>query len=96
MKIHAEQITHMQEATQAQALEDNSPAAEQLKQHFGDHTFFLNSDGLHIIEPQSEQEDGEERLQPVRLAHWKDETRTVLVPQDPEILDPIGPTDSND
>ncbi len=94
MKLHAEQISHVQNATQAQALADDSPAVEQLKEHFGDHTFFLDGDGLHIVEPQAEQEEGGERLQPVRLAYWKDETRTALVPQAPEVLDPIDPAPS--
>src|SRR4051812_41674766 len=35
----------------ARAIPDDNPAIPQLNELFGDHTFFLDSDGLHIVEP---------------------------------------------
>jgi len=35
----------------AQVIPDSHPVIPQLKGVFGDHTFFLNSSGLNIVEP---------------------------------------------
>ena len=35
----------------ARAIPDDNPAIPRLNELFGDHTFFINGDGLHIVEP---------------------------------------------
>jgi hypothetical protein len=39
---------------QAQALPDNHPAVPELNRLFGNHTFFLDDNGLNIVEPAEE------------------------------------------
>jgi len=54
---------------------------------FGDHTFFIDAEGLFIVEAES---DGEFELgRVVKLARWADRDRTVLSPHDRERTDVI-------
>src|SRR6185437_16118592 len=51
------------------AIPDDNPAVPKLNEAFGDHTFFLDSEGLHIVEPTSR--DGKvTEAQVVKLASW--------------------------
>ena len=36
---------------EAEAIPDSHPAVPELNRLFGDHTFFLDSNGLNIVEP---------------------------------------------
>ena len=36
---------------EAQAIPDNHPSMPELSRTFGDHTFFIDGVGLHIVEP---------------------------------------------
>jgi hypothetical protein len=74
---------------EAEALPDNHPAVEQLNQLFGDHTFFLDGNGLHIIEPAAPTETGAQAGVIVKLASWNDSSRTSLAPHSPEPTDLI-------
>ena len=50
---------------------------------FGDHSFFLNADGMRIVEP-NVTALGEDRTgAPVTLAGWADETRSQRKPHAP-------------
>lgn len=69
---------------EAEALPDNHPAVPQLNQLFGDHTFFLDANGLNIVEPA-----GQQTWQVVKLASWKDATQSSLMPHQPEPTDVV-------
>jgi hypothetical protein len=49
---------------------------------FGDHTFFLDSNGLNVVEP-NESIDAPARTV-VNLANWSDAQLTSLAPHEPE------------
>lgn len=73
---------------EARVIPDSHPVVTQLKGIFGDHTFFLSSGGLDIVEPVDSPEDGTARTGTVfELASWTDANSTALAPHDPE---PIG------
>jgi hypothetical protein len=74
---------------EAQAIPDNHPAMPELSRTFGDHTFFVGADGLHIVEPAEETEDGHEAGQVVKVASWQDANRTTLVAHPPEPTDVV-------
>jgi len=59
---------------------ETHPANPSLCETFGEHTFFLDSEGLVIAEP-SEEENETELARVVKLATWADEERTELAPQ---------------
>ena len=51
MKLNTAQLERTVNQLQAQALPDNHPLIPQLNRLYGDHTYFLNGDGLNIVEP---------------------------------------------
>jgi len=53
---------------EAQAIPDNHPAVPELNRIFGDHTFFLDGNGLHIVEPAAGDEEGSASGKVVKLA----------------------------
>jgi hypothetical protein len=60
-------------------LPADSPAVSQLNEVFGEHTFFLDSDGLHIVEPA---EPTATTTTPtgkvIKLAAWTNKERKAL------------------
>jgi hypothetical protein len=68
----------------AEPIPEQHQAMPQLSQVFGDHTFFIDPDGLHIIEPGEPNEAGLPTGEVVRVAGWSDQTHAALVPQQPE------------
>ncbi|HEX2116993.1 MAG TPA: hypothetical protein VHM01_21525 [Alphaproteobacteria bacterium] len=93
MKLSAAQIQHTLPQIEAEPIPDNHPAVQQLKGIFGDHTFFLGQDGLHIVET-GEPTNGSALANVVNLASWANEERTALAPHEPEVTDmvvEIGP-----
>jgi hypothetical protein len=51
MKLNTAQVERTVNQLQAQALPDNHPLIPQLNRLYGDHTYFLNGEGLNIVEP---------------------------------------------
>jgi len=74
---------------EAQAIPDDHPVVSQLNNAFGDHTFFVASNGLHIVEPVEPAGEAIASGQVVKLANWSDANRTGLVPHEPEPTDII-------
>lgn len=75
---------------EAQAIPDNHPALPELNRIFGDHTFFLDGNGLHIVEPAAAaEEDGTPSGKVVKLASWNDADRTSLAAHEPEPTDVV-------
>ena len=83
MKMNSAQIEQTLNQFDAQAIPAGHPAMPQLERLFGDHTFFLDSEGLNIVEPVVEQNDGRRGVV-VNLASWTDETKASLEPHEPE------------
>jgi hypothetical protein len=83
MKMNSAQIEQTLNQFDAQAIPAGHPAMPQLERLFGGHTFFLDSEGLNIVEPVVEQNDGRRGVV-VNLASWTDETKASLEPHEPE------------
>jgi hypothetical protein len=81
MKLNSAQVERALKQFEAQALPDDHPVVPQLASMFGDHTFFLDSGGLNVLEP-AEAETSVGMI--VNLAYWSDETLTKLSPHEPE------------
>ncbi len=83
MKLSTMQVQHVldQFENDTTVIPESHPKAEEFKDIFGAHTFFLDKDGLEIIEPvvaKEVQQVPEEVAQVVRVAMWKDAERTTL------------------
>jgi hypothetical protein len=85
MKLTSAQVDRTLSQFEAQAIPDNHPVVAQLNELFGEHTFFLDSNGLNIVEPTGEtHEEGPHEAKIVNLANWTDANLTSLAPHDPE------------
>jgi hypothetical protein len=90
MKLTSAQVERTLTQFEAQAVPANHPAVAQLSEMFGDHTFFLDSNGLNIVEPiEATPDTGTQPAQVVNLANWADETLTKLAPHEPEPTDAV-------
>jgi hypothetical protein len=69
---------------QAEAIPDNHPAVPQLRELFGDHTFFLDGNGLNIVEPAELTQEGVQAGKVVNLANWNDADPPELAPHEPQ------------
>jgi hypothetical protein len=69
---------------EAEAIPDNHPAVPQLRRLFGDHTFFLDGNGLNIVEPAEPSQEGVQAGKVVNLASWNDADLPKLAPHEPE------------
>ena len=83
MKLDATQKGRVEDKFGTEAVADDHPAMGKLKEIFGDHTFFLDANGLNIIEPNPE--TGAQNGAVVKLASWT-EDRTQLQVHEPEVL----------
>jgi hypothetical protein len=68
------------------AIPDGHPAIAPLSGLFGDHTFFLDGNGLNIVEPAN---DASHEARVVNLANWSDANRTRLAPHEPKTTEAI-------
>jgi len=84
MKLNATQILKVEEQLNASPIPDDHPVVPELKEAFGDHTFFLDAGGVNIVEPNPD--ENSPKCAVVRLATWNDEQQTELVTHPPEIL----------
>jgi hypothetical protein len=54
MKLTSAQVETTLSQFEAQAIPDSHPVVPQLNELFGDHTFFLDGNGLNVVEPIAE------------------------------------------
>jgi len=84
MKLSSDAVEQTLTQFEAEQLPENHPAVAQLNQIFGDHTYFLDGTGLHIVELTEAAASGSQQGVVVKLASWSDESRTSLAPHPPE------------
>ena len=81
MKLTSTRIAHAANQLDSWVVPETHPANLSLCEVFGDHTFFLDGEGLSIVEPsESETETAVELARIVKLATWADDERTLLAP----------------
>ena len=88
MKLTATQVEQTLDQFPAQAIPETHPVLPELTKLYGDHTFFLDGQGLSIVE--STLSDGDAKQKTgivVNLANWADTTKTELAPHEPEPTD---------
>ena len=90
MKLTSAQVKRALSQFEAQAIPDSHPVVPELNELFGDHTFFIDSNGLNIVEPTVEARGEEaQAARVVNLASWNDANLTSLAPHEPEPTDAI-------
>ena len=87
MKLSAKQTTRAADEIGAQPVPEDHPVVTQLTRIYGDHTFFLDGNGVEIIEATRPEADADNEACVVKLASWTDDDRTRLTPHEPEATD---------
>jgi hypothetical protein len=87
MKLSSAQVARTLSQFEAHAIPDDDPLVPQLNELFGDHTFFLDSNGLSVIELREVGRVGTREGMVVSLANWSDSKLTGLAPHEPEPTD---------
>ena len=89
MKLSAARVERTLSQIDAQAIPDDHPVMPQLNRLFGEHTFFLDSNGLNIVEPAEPASAADLAGQVINLASWTDVNLTSLEPHEPEPTDVV-------
>ncbi|MCA0246489.1 MAG: hypothetical protein LCH93_07705 [Proteobacteria bacterium] len=87
MKLTSAQIEQTQKQLQADAIPAEHPAMAQLERLFGDHTYFLDSTGLSIVEPVVTDQTDTRMGMVVSLANWASGDAKSLEAHAPEATD---------
>lgn len=82
MKLSSAQIAAVEQATGANPLPDEEPARAKLAEALGDHTFYVDQQGLVILESPEAAATPEDTLEIVRVGRWVEgkEQQLALTP----------------
>lgn len=83
MKLTSNQTAAVKQRVNIDPIDEENPVVEPLRQAFGDHTFYIVSDGLFVLEPVNDPGQGDEPVQFVLVAAWTDETKNALKAVEP-------------
>src|SRR5437660_7419381 len=86
MKLNSAQLERTLGQFEARAIPDDHPVIPQLRDLFGEHTFFLDSHGLNIVEPV---EAAGLSGVVVNLASWSDDSQSGLEVHEPKATDVV-------
>jgi hypothetical protein len=86
MRLTSTQVERTLSQFEAQPIPEDHPVVPQLNQLFGDHTFFLDGNGLSVVEPTDEDA---QTGKVVNLANWANADLTSLAPHEPEPTDVV-------
>jgi hypothetical protein len=87
MKLTSTRIDRAAAQLDAWPVPDTDPTADSLNEMFGEHTFFLDDDGLSIVE--AELDGPADTARVVKLAIWADKKRTILAPCPAEMTETV-------
>jgi len=80
MKLSNAQVKDVVKQLETKVIPSHHPAVPQLVRTFGEHTFFLGPDGLHVIKRGEAEAGAASDAYAVRVASWSDNLKTKLVP----------------
>lgn len=83
MKLTAEQVDAVERQTGAMPIPHDNPANEPLSQAFGEHTFYADQNGLHVLEPVEVEEADGEHAEVIQIAQWANDEMSELQPIQP-------------
>ena len=89
MKLNSAQLERTLGQFEARAIPDDHPVIPQLNDLFGEHTFFLDGNGLNIVEPAEAAGPASQSAQVVNLANWSQADPNRLEPHAPEPTDVV-------
>ena len=84
MKLNSTQVEQTLTQFEAHVIPEDHPLVPKLNELFGDHTFFLDGNGLNVVEPSESAHAGAPAGTVVNLANWSDAEWSSLTPHEPE------------
>src|SRR5215471_20255350 len=84
MRLNSTQIERTVSQFPAEPIPADHPAVAKLESVFGEHTFFLDGNGLNIVEPLEDDEHDGPSCVVLNVASWSDDSGQSLQPHDPE------------
>ena len=86
-KLTSTQIEQTLGQFEAEPIPEDHPMVPQLNEMFGEHTYFVNSDRLIILEPAGSGLAGVVSAKVVNLGEWSDDAPSALELHEPETTD---------
>jgi hypothetical protein len=89
MKLNTAQVARTKSQLNIEALPDDHPLVPKLHQIWGDHTYFIDGNGLNIVEPvDADAEVPKSDIGVVvNLANWTDSNPPNLEAHEPKLTD---------
>ncbi|HYD04191.1 MAG TPA: hypothetical protein VEC60_00610 [Reyranella sp.] len=87
MKLNSTQIEQALSQFPAEPIPADHPAVAKLESVFGEHTFFLDGNGLNIVEPLEKDDSNGPACVVLNVASWADGSGQALEPHEPEETD---------
>ena len=84
MKLNSAQVEQTLTQLKAQVIPDDHPIVSNLNELFGHHTYFVDGNGLNVVEPSDNNHAGAPLGKVINLAGWSDAHMTSLTLHDPE------------
>lgn len=86
MKLSETQAEKVKEVTGLEPFPEDAPVAAELKDHFGDHTFYVAEAGLFVFEKDEKAEDaGDDPARAIQIAQWTEkEGKQALAVVEPQ------------
>jgi len=88
MKLNSAQVEQTLAQFRADVIPDDHPVVPTLNELFGNHTFFVNDNGLNVIQPKESTQAGVSAGTVVKVASWNAQL-TSLAPHEPEPTDVV-------
>lgn len=89
MKLTSEQAQHVADQLEGQTIPEEHPNTPQLREAIGDHTFFLNNEGLHIVEPEAGNGSAAD-ASALKIASWSQEQEGHLFLHEPQAAQSVS------
>ncbi|WNK00601.1 hypothetical protein L2D14_04055 [Thalassospiraceae bacterium LMO-JJ14] len=84
MKLTTDQVGAIERQTGAIPIPDDNPASEALTEVFGEHTFYADQSGLHVLEPVDAEELDGTHAEVIQIAEWTTDAKDELQPIEPQ------------
>lgn len=84
MKLTSEQVGAIERQTGAIPIPEDNDANEALTNVFGEHTFYADQNGLHVLEPVNIEEQDGDHAEVIQIAEWANDSKDELQPIEPQ------------
>jgi hypothetical protein len=83
MKLDTNLVQHVTAVAGVEPIPDTTITHDHLRTHFGEDTFYLDSEGAYVWEP-TEDSEGTAKLEALQIASWANKERTQLLKEEPK------------